>query len=100
MIGSSLASVPVVPTGGLERSGRVPEEVASGVASAFLLQLVKAMRATVPKGPYSGSRGQEVFEGVMDRQMADHLSNELGFGRKIGDWLEARWEGRVGPAPR
>ncbi len=45
------------------------------VGETFFAQMIKAMRSTVGKPAYfHGGRGEEVFQGRLDQQMAEHLT--------------------------
>jgi peptidoglycan hydrolase FlgJ len=45
------------------------------VGEAFYGQMLKAMRATVGKPAYfHGGRAEEVFQGQLDQQLAEHLT--------------------------
>ncbi|MEX0642977.1 MAG: rod-binding protein [Pirellulales bacterium] len=45
------------------------------VGETFYGQMIKAMRSTVGKPAYfHGGRGEEVFQGQLDQQMAQHLT--------------------------
>jgi peptidoglycan hydrolase FlgJ len=62
---------------------------ACGEFEAFLIgQMLKEMRATVPKSELFGSREQEeTFQDMMDSEVAKELSKTKAFG--IGDLLYA-----------
>jgi Rod binding domain-containing protein len=45
------------------------------VGEAFFGQMIKAMRSTVGKPAYfHGGRAEEVFQGQLDQQLAQHLT--------------------------
>jgi Rod binding domain-containing protein len=58
---------------------RSPEELKATftqfVGETFYGQMIKSMRSTVGKPAYfHGGRGEEVFQGQLDQQMAQHLT--------------------------
>jgi hypothetical protein len=53
----------------------VREKFTQFVGEAFFGQMIKAMRSTVGKPAYfHGGRGEEVFQGQLDQQLAQHLT--------------------------
>jgi hypothetical protein len=45
------------------------------VGETFFAQMIKAMRSTVGKPAYfHGGRGEDVFQGRLDQQLAEHLT--------------------------
>jgi flagellar protein FlgJ len=75
-IGESLAAHPKLHKRGEAKS---PEEVKAAftqfIGEAFYGQMIKAMRSTVGKPAYfHGGRGEEVFQGQLDQQMAQQLT--------------------------
>lgn len=58
-----------------ENSEELRERFTQFVGEAFFGQMLKAMRATVGKPAYfHGGRAEEVFQGQLDQQLAEHLT--------------------------
>jgi Rod binding domain-containing protein len=58
-----------------QNSDELREHFTQFVGEAFYGQMLKAMRATVGKQAYfHGGRAEEVFQGQLDQQMAEHLT--------------------------
>ena len=61
-------------------------QAAAQFESVFVTMLMKQMRATIQKSEmFHGGRGEEIFQGMMDQQIAKDASsgNGLGIGRMI-----------------
>jgi peptidoglycan hydrolase FlgJ len=62
----------------LQRTGspdELRERFTQFVGETFFGQMIKAMRSTVDKPAYfHGGRGEEVFQGQLDQQLAEHLT--------------------------
>jgi hypothetical protein len=59
--------------------GKTPDDLKAAftqfVGETFYGQMIKAMRSTVGKPAYfHGGRGEEVFQGQLDQQLAQHLT--------------------------
>ncbi len=55
--------------------GELRERFTQFVGEAFFGQMIKSMRSTVGKPAYfHGGRAEEVFQGQLDQQMAQHLT--------------------------
>lgn len=49
--------------------------------SVFVYQMLKKMRETVPKNElFNGGMGEEVFQGLLDEQIANNMSSGSGLG--------------------
>jgi Rod binding domain-containing protein len=58
-----------------DSSAELREQFTQFVGEAFYGQMLKAMRATVGKPAYfHGGRAEEVFQGQLDQQLAEHLT--------------------------
>ncbi len=56
-------------------SDEVRERFTQFVGETFFGQMIKSMRSTVGKPAYfHGGRGEEVFQGQLDQQLAEHLT--------------------------
>jgi Rod binding domain-containing protein len=59
----------------LARTVELREQFTQFVGEVFFGQMIKAMRATTGKPAYfHGGRGEEVFQGQLDQQLAQHLT--------------------------
>jgi len=59
--------------------------------SLFIYQLFKEMRATIPKSGFiSGGRGEDVYQSMLDSELAKELSkrNDLGLGSILQSQLQ------------
>lgn len=74
----SFAVQPLMPSptsGATDKSAELREHFTQFVGEAFYGQMLKAMRATVGKPAYfHGGRAEEVFQGQLDQQMVEHLT--------------------------
>jgi hypothetical protein len=64
---------------GAERpaANELREQFTQFAGEAFFGQMIKAMRSTVGKPAYfHGGRAEEVFQGQLDQQLAEHLTEE------------------------
>jgi Rod binding domain-containing protein len=58
-----------------DKGAELREHFTQFVGEAFYGQMLKAMRATVGKPAYfHGGRAEEVFQGQLDQQLAEHLT--------------------------
>jgi Rod binding domain-containing protein len=58
-----------------QAAGELRERFTQFVGEAFFGQMIKAMRSTVGKPAYfHGGRSEEVFQGQLDQQLAQHLT--------------------------
>ena len=65
----------LVPKSGAESAADVRKHFTQFVGEAFYGQMLKSMRATIGKPAYfHGGRAEEVFQGQLDQQMAQHLT--------------------------
>ena len=70
--GVSVTETPRFATG---KQDELREQFTQFVGESFYGQMLKAMRATVGKPAYfHGGRAEEVFQGQLDQQMAQHLT--------------------------
>ncbi len=61
--------------------------------SIFLYQMIRAMRATIPRSDFFGSSyGRDVFESMLDEQYAQEMSQteSIGLGELIYQQLSAK----------
>lgn len=80
---------PVAADGGLVRASRQLE-------GAFVEQLFKAMRETVPEGGLtSGGSGEEIFASLMDQHLAEQVPARWTNG--LGASLVRQLRGAVSP---
>jgi len=74
----SFAVQPLTPSpnsGVTDKSAELRKQFTQFVGEAFYGQMLKAMRATVGKPAYfHGGRAEEVFQGQLDQQMVEHLT--------------------------
>ncbi len=60
---------------GRGNAAELREQFTQFVGEAFFGQMLKAMRSTVGKPAYfHGGRAEEVFQGQLDQQLAEHLT--------------------------
>ena len=60
---------------GKQSAEELREHFTQFVGEAFFGQMIKPMRSTVGKPAYfHGGRGEEVFQGQLDQQLAEHLT--------------------------
>ena len=65
------------------------EKQVNEYAGFFVDQMMQAMRqTTLQRGLLSGSRGEEVFQGWMDRHFSEDLAKSLKFCKAFGKTLE------------
>lgn len=58
---------------------KVHDKFSEFVGEAFYGQMMKSMRSTVGKPAYfNGGRGEEVFQGQLDQQMAQEFARQSG----------------------
>ena len=58
-----------------DQTAELRETFTQFVGEVFFGQMIKAMRATTGKPAYfHGGRGEEVFQGQLDQQLAEHLT--------------------------
>ena len=87
MIGPTLVSSPELsaPLGlpaALQNGSHKPslQDAAQGFESIFLAQLLKEMRQSLEPGSLFGHDGGEVYGGMFDQFMAQHLAQGKGMG--------------------
>jgi Rod binding domain-containing protein len=77
-ISTTLHSAAVAPKFSATKANgpeQLREHFTQFVGEAFFGQMLKAMRATVGKPAYfHGGRAEEVFQGQLDQQLAQHLT--------------------------
>jgi len=69
------------------------KETCSELESLFIFQLLKEMRATIPKtGLISGGRAEEIYTSMLDSQIAKEMASQrgIGFSSLILNRLESR----------
>lgn len=65
----------------------------SELESLFIFQLLKEMRATIPKSGYlSGGKGEEIYTSMLDAQVARDLAAERGIG--LSSFFENQLQGK------
>ena len=90
------------PTAAAQPAAESPDEIrlqkaCSEFESVFIAYLLKEMRATVDKsGLTGGGRSEELYESIMDAEIARNLSaaGGLGLARMLYDQLAARSGGQ------
>lgn len=76
-------------------------EVSREFEGIFLRQLLRQMRATVPRSDLvQASFGREVFEGMQDDLLAGEMSKSGGIGLAEMLYRQLTWNNRSGPATR
>jgi len=66
---------------GKDRDEKKMKDACREFESLFVYQMLKEMRATVPKtGLFGGGRAEEVFTSMLDEQLSRELSREKGIG--------------------
>ncbi len=87
MIGPALSSVsqlsaPLGMAGSMSDGRHKPSltDAAKGFESVFLTMLLKEMRQTLEPGSLFGSDGGDVYGGLFDQFMAQHLTQGKGMG--------------------
>ena len=72
------APIPADPTNA--RNDRL-QKTAKQLEGVFVLQMLKAMRATVPKGGITdASSGEETFTSMLDEKVADQIPTQWKHG--------------------
>lgn len=67
--------------GGTVESNSEIDEACSELESLFIFQLLKEMRASIPKSDLvSGGRAEEIYTSMLDNQIAKELSSHGGIG--------------------
>lgn len=82
--GALRTSAPVTPAPGEERAKL--KKACRDFEAVFLYQLLQRIRATVPGGKKSASRG--ILEGMLDERLAEEMARAGGIG--LADQLYAR----------
>ncbi len=78
-----------------EKSSSELKQAASGVESLFLYELLKSMRATVPKsGLFHAGKSEEQYTSMLDVFLSEHLAKKGELG--IGSLVERQLSGREG----
>ncbi len=88
---SNLISPPTIPwqimnvtpgmKGAQDKEGPQLKEACSELESLFVYYLLKEMRATIPKSGFiSGGRAEEVYNSMLDIQLAKEISIKRGIG--------------------
>lgn len=73
----SLQPAPAADAGGARQLKKACEDM----ESLFVHQLIKEMRATVPKSDLFGkSHAQDIYTGMLDGQMAQEIARNRGLG--------------------
>jgi flagellar protein FlgJ len=85
-----MTRIPGSPAAGSTGSGTADEQrlraASKQLEGVFVQELFKAMRETVPKdGLTDGGAGEDVFTGLMDEKLAEHVPEH--WERGIGDSL-------------
>jgi len=80
---------------GEKRSSEL-KQAAAGMESLFLHELLKSMRATVPKsGLFNASKSEEQYTSMLDIFLSDHLAKKGELG--IGSLVEKQLHDENGP---
>jgi flagellar protein FlgJ len=102
-------TAPIAPVAAGPGDTRTPrgeqlQKTAKQLEGVFVLQMLKAMRATVPKGGIAdASNGEETFTSMLDQKIADKIPAQWKHG--ITEALVRQLEGRdnasraPGPSP-
>lgn len=81
----------------LAKQGDTPEALraaAKQFEAVMLQQMLKSMRATVPRDPFTDSEGGRMFEEMSDQQLAQNLAAGHGIG--LADMLARQLQRRLG----
>ena len=92
--GGAISAAGATPDAAAGRDAKL-RSVARQMEGSFVLELYKAMRATVPQGEgvVDGGSGEELFTSLMDQHLA--VETPQPWARGLGDAIYRHLRGRV-----